>query len=130
MLGENHVFAVESRKQGGLTALLNRQKARRSSTSAEPRSPKPPGSSTHFLVHEFAEWSGALISSVEQGVTAQLTAALMAKGAPGIDGLRKSVEDLERLQHILETNGTAIRLGPEEIVQDWFGHVALRSASR
>ncbi len=128
LLGENHMFAAETRKRGGLTATLTGKRQgiideRKAQTAKATRLV------INFLVHEFVEWSGALINSVEQGITVQLAAALTAKGAPSSDSLRATVADLECLERLLEAKEVNSG-GPEEIVQAWFHHVAPRSKYR
>ncbi|MFZ5433030.1 MAG: hypothetical protein ACOZB3_04570 [Calditrichota bacterium] len=102
ILNEKKVFPAGGGKRGGIAANLT---GRKQAVLDERRGQLAAGIRTiaQFITGEFANWSSALINTLETSIQVQLIAALLNQGLPDADGMRAAQSGLDRLEEVLRT---------------------------
>jgi len=121
-LSERKIFPTSSKRAGLVGNLTGRKQQVLDERKAQVA--KAVRLLPTFVETEFAAWAGALVSSVEKGITLQLAAALANKGFPDEEGLQSANDGLDRFERLLHGEASATQRPPEVVTAHWMKLVA------
>lgn len=123
-LREQQVFPKTSGKRSGLVGNLTGKK-QAISDERKGQIARATRVLSHTIESEFTRWCGALMASVEAGISLQLAAAAANQGLPDTDGLRTMLTGLDRLEAALRGDH-AHEPSAEAVAVEWLRQLAAR----